>query len=64
MRGLPLVRVWLVRRIAIVVAGLVLARFIPNRAARRFVILTIVPAIIAFLLERGRALRRPNAESI
>jgi hypothetical protein len=41
--------------VAIIVAGLVLARFIPSRRMRRFVILTIVPAAFAFLTERRRA---------
>jgi hypothetical protein len=54
---------WLVRRVAVFVAGLVLARFIPSRTARRFLILTIVPAIVAFVLERSRALRRPGGEA-
>ena len=47
----------IVRRLAILTAGLVLARFIPSRKLRRLVILTIVPAAFTFLLERSRAYR-------
>jgi hypothetical protein len=47
----------IVRRLAILAAGFVLARFIPSRKVRRLVILTIVPAAVTFLLERGRAYR-------
>jgi hypothetical protein len=53
----------LLRRLGIFAIGLVLARFIPNRTARRFVMITFAPAIVAFLLERGRALRRPSIEA-
>ena len=53
----------MVRRLGVFVVGLVLARFIPNRTARRFVMLAFAPAIVTFLLERGRALRRPSIEA-
>jgi hypothetical protein len=53
-----------VTRLGVAVAGLVLARFIPNRTARRFVILTLAPGIVTFLLERGRALRRPSSDAV
>ena len=43
----------LVGRVGIFVTGLVLARFIPNRTARQFLLLTVAPATVAFLLERG-----------
>ena len=44
-------------RLAILVAGFLLARFIPSRKVRRLVILTVVPAAFTFLVERGRAFR-------
>ena len=47
----------IVRRLAILIAGFVLARFIPSRKVRRLVILTIFPAAFTFLLERSRAFR-------
>jgi hypothetical protein len=47
------VRSTLLGRVGIFVTGLVLARFIPNRTARRFLLLTVAPAIVAFFLERG-----------
>jgi hypothetical protein len=47
------VRGALLGRVGIFVTGLVLARFIPNRTARRFLLLTVAPAIVAFFLERG-----------
>ena len=53
----------LVRRLGIFVVGLVLARFIPNRMARRFVMFAFVPAIVTFLLDRSRGLRRPSIDA-
>ena len=53
----------LVRRLGIFVVGLVLARFIPNRTARRFVMFAFVPAIVTFLLDRSRAFRRPGIDA-
>jgi hypothetical protein len=47
------VRSTLLGRVGILVTGLVVARFVPNRTARRFLLLTLAPAILAFLLERG-----------
>jgi len=53
----------LVRRLGVFVVGLVLARFIPNRTARRFVMFAFAPAIVTFLLDRSRALRRPSIDA-
>lgn len=50
----------IVRRLGIFVVGLLLARFIPNRTARRLAMLTVVPAIVTVLLQRGRSFRRPR----
>ena len=54
----------IVRRLGIFVAGLLLARFIPNRTARRLAMLTVVPVIVTFLLERGRSFRRPSPTAV
>jgi hypothetical protein len=53
----------LVRRLGVFVVGLILARFIPNRTARRFVMFAFVPAIVTFLLDRSRAFRRPGIDA-
>ena len=54
----------LLGRVVIFVTGLVLARFVPKRTARSFVLLTVAPAIVAFLFERGygRGRRGRNPE--
>ena len=55
----------LLSRIGIFVTGLILARFVPSRTARRFISLMFAPAIVTFFLERGfgRSGRDPrNAE--
>ena len=54
----------IVRRLGIFVVGLLIARFIPNRTARRLAMLTIVPAIVTFLLQRGRSFRRPHPNAV
>lgn len=53
----------LARRLGVFVVGLILARFIPNRTARRFVMFAFAPAIVAFLLDRSRAFGRPSIDA-
>jgi hypothetical protein len=57
------VRNTLARRLGVFVVGLILARFIPNRTARRFVMFAFAPAIVTFLLDRSRAFRRPAIDA-
>jgi hypothetical protein len=54
----------IVRRLGIFALGLLLSRFIPNRTARRLAMLTIVPAIVTFLMQRGREFRRPRPNAV
>lgn len=50
----------LLQRAGIVVAGFVLARFVPGRALRRL-LLTVLPAVGAFAFTRSRARDRARA---
>jgi hypothetical protein len=47
----------LLQRTGVLVAGFVLSRYIPNRALRRLLLLTVLPAVVAFAFERAQRIR-------
>jgi uncharacterized membrane protein YfcA len=52
----------MLQRLSMAVLGLVLARYIPSRTLRRVLRVTVIPAVVAFVLQRVQRARgrRPD----